>query len=129
MCRLLVCTTDHINHKTGTSTDDKWKRGDVVEVFEDGREFGKGFDNNPSFRIIEIPGASVAEYIGKTSPDTDFFTDPFSNETTQIVIRRRLFSLDLDTAEDGALPGAVLTRGKPDIIFSEKPLLSDPLVF
>lgn len=60
MARLLVWARDEYI-ALGTSGDDKWKRGDVVDVKEDGQSFGNGFDGHEAFRQIEVAGVSAAQ--------------------------------------------------------------------
>lgn len=90
MAELLVCAVDkepldpYVNARA-------YKRGDVVVVNPDRWVWGRMELANPLFRIVRVPGVTVAQ--ARTFLGEEFDEDP---ENPSRVLRRRAFYLDLD---------------------------------
>lgn len=89
MCELLVFTFDRINEECPYQNAACLKRGDVVELREDGHphsDFERKF-----FEVIALPGVTLANASGFVAREPE--VDP-SNPSR--MLQRRAFFLDLD---------------------------------
>lgn len=59
MCRLFVFAMVGNDHPDPDLDWQKHKRGDVIDVLPDGVDGGRGVENDPLFKIIEMPGEPV----------------------------------------------------------------------
>jgi hypothetical protein len=102
VCVLTVCTFDHSDASL-TSKDDNWKRGDVVQITEDGANVGAALLSNSAFRICSVPGVAASKYLNLLAADTVKITDPNNSSMAAIgaVVRKRHFTFNLTAAETG----------------------------
>lgn len=134
MCEMLVRVVDKIN-------DDPYldakctKRGDVITIQPDGWVWSRAELNNPDWRIIKVPGVSVAQAQEFLEPEAD--TDPANPSA---VLQRRAHKIDLDALPDpkgqmvdakrkNPLHRVNLNRDGLLAFKRTKPKLTDPNVF
>jgi hypothetical protein len=92
MCRLFVfARADNVSSDPEIDAQ-KFKRGHVVEVLEDGRHGGVEAETSGLFEIIELPGEPAAKYRYLLSGDPR----PDPGEAQATYPRWRINVLDLD---------------------------------
>lgn len=72
---------------------ERWGRGDVIEVLPDGHVFSKREDENPDWRIVQVPGVDPVKLASFVAPDVGFGDKEAEKESR--VLRRRAFRIDL----------------------------------
>jgi hypothetical protein len=90
MAEIVVVVKDKVN-KDFYLDCGCYKRGDVIEVREDGWPWGTIDRSNPDWRIIKVPQHSVAELAAFLAREKD--TDPKNPSRT---LQKRHFKLDID---------------------------------
>ena len=103
MCRLIVFNKANNDHPDPDLDWTKFKRGDVIDVLEDGVEAGKAVENDPLFHIIEMPGTPAAEMRALT------MGDPIEEGDSEHP-RLRANRLDLDAIGDKPTKADVLAH-------------------
>lgn len=105
MCELLVRVVDKVSADPYLDAA-LTKRGDVIAVQPDGWVWGLEEQRSPEWRILRVPGVSVAAAASLLTPEPE--TDP---QNPSRMLQRRMFRLDLDAPE---LTGLLASRkGKP----------------
>lgn len=94
MCEMLVMAVDKFNPDPYLDAK-QYKRGDVVCVQPDGWGWGKEELANPLFRIIKVPGVSVADALVFAESEVDI--DPLNPSR---MLQARVHKLDLDALPD-----------------------------
>lgn len=102
MAELLVCARNLAQDRgyVDKELDSKcYERGDIIVVMPDGWQWGSGETGDSRFRILKIPGVTVAQVQAHMGSETDI--DP---QNPSKFLRRRAKALDLDSA---TIPQAV----------------------
>lgn len=107
MCEMLVRVVDKVN-------DDPYldakcsKRGDVITIQPDGWMWSRLELKSPIWRIIKVPGVSVAQAEVFLTPEVD--ADPANPSA---VLQRRAHKIDLDALPDAKAQIMDGNRGNP----------------
>lgn len=109
MCRLFVFAKADNDHPDPDLDWTKFKRGDVIDILEDGVFGGNEAEKSGLFRIIEIPDVPVKEMLGLV------MGDPVQEGDTDHP-RWRANRLDLDAIEGGAKPAEPVMATKDDVL-------------
>lgn len=90
MCEIALLINDIISEDP--INDSKMlKRGDVIEVLEDGANWGRMALTNPNFRMIKLEGISISEAMVLKASEM-----PTDSLQVSRMLRPRMFTLDLD---------------------------------
>lgn len=91
MCKLVICTVNKsVGHEDPYIAAKSFRLGDVISILEDNHEFGKEELNNPMWRIISCPDATIIEAQAYLSQEVE--TDP---QNPSRVLQRRGYRFDL----------------------------------
>lgn len=94
MCELLVRVVDKVNPNDPLADLQCHKAGDVIVAVDDGHQWGRAEVANPEWRIVRVPGASIADVSGLLAEE------PQVQGLPEAVRARRGFRLDLDALSD-----------------------------
>lgn len=89
------------------------KRGDVISVYPDGVNWGRKQVNNPSYRIIKMPGVPVEALLDLVEPE--YAVD---GNGDRILVRKRAKQLAIDKLEV-----ALLTKLSEEKVGEQKSVL------
>ncbi len=85
-----------------TGGDGAYKRGDIVEVREDGAMYGsRELGPNTNFWVVKIPGIAVSQgdkYLDSEEEDVDV-----DGETAKRIVKRRLWQIPIADIPQGVL--------------------------
>lgn len=91
MCEMLVVVVDRVHPDPYIDANHIAKRGDVIDVREDGHQWGREEISNPNWKIIRVPGVPCAHAQGFLSPEYDEHL-----HTQSRMLQKRGFCYDLD---------------------------------
>ena len=97
MCELLV----RVGDKKGTDSEKDFLqsfRGDVIDIFEDGTQYGAATLKNPDWLIVKMPGVPRTEMLDLLEPEWKEEADG-----SRTVVRKRARCFDLDKMDTTAL--------------------------
>ena len=126
MCRVVVFAKVNNDHSDPRQDWKKFKRGDVIDVYEDGFYLGNdverpGPDVIDLFHIIEVPGvpAKDLKWLAAQEPETEFNGEvaPF---------RIRMNKLDLEALQVGFTRVSIASAAEVLAVRSVKEQWKDP---
>ena len=83
MCRVFIFAKANNDHPDPSLDWTRFKRGDVVEVLEDGKFGGQSVETDPLFYIVEVPGVPVSDLValklGREDPTGEFYPQLTTN--------------------------------------------------
>lgn len=100
MARIIVWAKPDNDHPDPVIDAQKFKRGMVVDVLEDGQEAGADVEKGAWWRIVEAPG-SASDYANLLGMDPEF-RDQRQFGKLNPFPRKRVNALDLDALEAAA---------------------------
>lgn len=103
MCRLFVFAKTNNLHPDPALDWTKFKRGDVIDILEDGQHGGNEAENSDIFRIIELPGVPASAL------KSLIMGDPVEEGSLDFP-RLRANRINLDALEAGARPREKITK-------------------
>lgn len=95
MSELCIIVVDRVNHECPYRDSKCYKRGDVIEVLEDGSDWGTETLRNPHWRILQLPNVPFKAALAFLSAEAE--TDP---KNPSRVLQRRGFHFNIDAAPE-----------------------------
>lgn len=96
MAELLVKLTDSQSSNAAKDVSGSYKRYDVVVRAEDGHKWGAA-ECYPVFGVMKFPGVPVDKFAALMEPEIQMVKSPLDEKLHPQVVRRRAFSLDVQT--------------------------------